>query len=404
VPRARGTPNSPAPGSLPGFPGTFDAMNSGPPTEPGIRPTLRPAEESDAGRLTRLWADAFPGARTVQDRLAALLRGDGPYGGLETCWVAEVDGTFVGGLRTYALRMCLWGEELPVQGLAAVAVAPEARRAGVGHAMCREALRIGAEKGDLLSALFPFRVGFYARLDYALAGRLERYRFRPEALPLFPERERVVRLSTEEAMEKVASCYQSLLPRFNGLIRRGAGLWRTHLEEGPVQVWGVVPEGADPRGGGALSGYLIGHVPPPRSRETAGIRIRELVAADLGSYRGLLGWVSAQRDQWRRVQYDALPGEHFHQLLDDPRIPGRAGARTLWFESATLLRGPMLRVLDVDGVLEASGLDASPDVKALPTRLFTELYLSGGLPGQAQALRGWEPALGLPDFRLLDVF
>jgi predicted acetyltransferase len=49
--------------------------------------------------------------------------------------------------------------------------------------MVREAFRHSLERGDLASALYPFRVTFYERLGYGLAGEVLQYQLPPESLP-----------------------------------------------------------------------------------------------------------------------------------------------------------------------------------------------------------------------------
>jgi predicted acetyltransferase len=358
---------------------------------------LRPAGKEDARALAELWAGAFPGEPRIERRLESLLEEEGPHGGLSTCHVAEMEGRFVGGLRHYPLEMSLHGVSYPTQGLAAVAVAPECRRMGIGRRMCVEALRMGRESGCLLSTLFPFRSDFYARLGYTLVGELHRYRFNTAGLPPFGGREEVGSLSEERGPGLLADFYSRMLPRTHGLIHRTAAMWRDRLS-GRKMVYGVY------RDDGSLSGYLIATGSRERSPERHTLQVNELLAGDTDSYRALLGWLSAQRDQWPYIRHDALPGEHFHQLLPHPRTPGRAMARGLWFPSAFLLRGPMMRILDVDGTLEHAGIEPDTDTRGIPIRILTELFLSGALPGQAEQLESWDPAMGIRDFRLLDVF
>lgn len=398
---------------------------------------LRPATEADAPPLCQLWAAAFPGERTAEERLEALNDNTGPYGGLENCWVGEAEGRMVGGLRTYPLTLHLWGLPFRTQGLAAVAVSPEARRQGVGGAMCQQALTHGRASGDLLSALYPFRTDFYARMGFTLAGEYHRYRFPPEELPLFPEGQAVRALTREEAQAQVPAFYERMLARTNGLISRNPRLWK-HLSEDGIRVLAVSGDSPD-----TLAGFMTVRLTPYRRPEDARLVVRELLAESLPAYRGLLGWLSAQRDQWREVVHDALPGEAFHQLLGHPRKPGARPVRSLWFPSGTLVRGPMLRILDLPGVLDhvgfpegatlgvddpilpenggqwtrkggqlqrgdgASGDGVSGDGVpggGLPPRVVTELLVSGTLPGLVDRAREWEPALGLTDFRLWDAF
>jgi predicted acetyltransferase len=321
--------------------------------------TLRPATDADIPALSELWAYAFPGERTAAERARGLREG-GVYGGVESSWVVEEGGRMAAAFRTYALRSWIRGRCHPVMGLAAVAVAPEFRRRGLGRWACEQALRIGRERGDTLSFLFPFRVSFYGNLDYALVGELHRYRFAPGVLPPFAGWERVSRATGDEAKE-AREVYRRVAERSNGLLERTDRMWRFQRGSGLTTLL-FRDEAGDARG------YAI--VRPSRGTRASGssgragsgewtLRVRELVAEDAAAREALLGWISAQRDQWQEIVYDALPGEDFHRLLPHPQQPVSGRARSLWFHSATILRGPMARVLDVATVLEAMASDAS---------------------------------------------
>jgi predicted acetyltransferase len=404
--------------------------------------------------LARLWATAFAGSRSAADRAAELETGTGKYGGLESCWVGELEGRRVGALRSYRMEMYLWGEPVPVQGLAALATMPDARRQGIGAHLCREGMSVGREAGLELSVLYPYRADFYRRQGYTLAGELHRYVLPPAEFPRFPEGRAARVVAPARATELLPPFYEALRPRVQGLIRRGSGLW-SFLDPAPVDPpLVVVVPGPSEEG---IRGYLVADLEPNSVPARATLRVREALAADLSAHRALLGWISLQRDQWGRVLYDALPGEHLERLLGHPRRDRSRGARGggLWFPSATLLRGPMLRVLNVEAILGRAGLQAgasvavhdaalsansgvwrgerggrvvrqplssdgaaaarspvgSPDPDsaasaALPVAVLTELFLDGALPGQTETVRarGWSPAMGIRDFRLLNTF
>jgi len=72
---------------------------------------------------------------------------------------------------------------------------------------------------------------------------------------------------------------------------------------------------------------------------------------DPEAYGRLLGWIPRQQDLWRRVRYDALPEEQFGHRLADPRPPVYRPARGLWAGTARILRGPMVRILNVEEAL-----------------------------------------------------
>lgn len=309
--------------------------------------TLRPATHADISALADLWAYAFPGERTPSERARALREG-GVYGGIESSWVVEEEGRLAAAFRTYPLRCWVHGRCEPTMGLAAVAVVPEFRRRGLGRWACEQALRIGRERGDTMSLLFPFRVSFYENLGYALAGELHRYRFAPSDLALSDGWQRVERV-TGDAQKEVREVYGRVARQGSGLLERNGRMWRFQRENG---LSTLIFRGSD----GAPRGYAV--IKPARA--TTGstewtLRVRELLAEDDEAHEALLGWISAQRDQWQEVVYDALPGERFHRRLPHPQRPGSGRARALWFHSATILRGPMARVLNVEKLLAPDG-------------------------------------------------
>lgn len=379
---------------------------------------LRVATEQDIPELAALWTESFAGPRSVDDRVREL--GEGmPYGTLRDCRVLEVGGRTAAALRTYRMELHFRGRRQPTLGLAGVAVAADFRRRGLGRRICVDALREGRRRGDVLSLLYPFRVSFYANLGYTLAGTLHHHRFRPGDLPLYPGWERVVR-GEEADHAEVRAFYRSVAERSNGMLERDRSAWRARL---PPRSRLYLHHSED----GRPDGYLV--VRSSLGRERPTLHVQELVWDGDDAYRALLGWLSAQRDQFAYVTHDALPSEAFHRHLPHPRLEGSRRPRPLWFESARILRGPMLRLLDV-GALQEPGTDGEVAVwdEEIPEnqgrwrggeRVGTEpasspdpleieeaarAFLDGSLPGQQSPPEGWSPAGGLGDFRLLDEF
>lgn len=304
---------------------------------------IRRGERGDLQSLARLWVQAFPGERTVADRVTQLEAGI-PYGGLETAWILEDRGRLAGAFKAYEMRQYLAGALVPMLGLAAVATAPTARRRGVGRELCLQALRIGRERGDLVSVLYPFRPSFYRALGWGVAGELESHRFSPAALPAYEESARV-RAAEHDDLGEVMECYARVAARSNGLIERNGGIWAYHFDRN-----GVFPFLFE---GNGVSGYLLARFGAGSAPGAGMLTVLELVAEDDDAYRGLLGWLSLQRDQVREVRYDARPDEHLEFRLTDPRPPGFQPARALWHPVARRIRGPMLRIIDLRRLLEA---------------------------------------------------
>ncbi len=325
---------------------------------------IRPATADDIREIARLWDDAFPGDRTVADRIRMLETGGG-YGGLESVIVAiDPAHGIVGATKIYRMTESIAGTAMPMMGLAAVAVAPARRRQGIGARLCTEAIAIAADRGDVISVLYPFRPDYYERLGWGLVGALHEYRFHTRALDAGPTDGHVRRAILERDAEAMAACYSRVAAGSNGPIERDRRVWAYRLtgeEMGvrPVDAEALWTGRLEPavravvHDDGGVTGYALLNYVTGSSSEDGTLEVRELMAEDDEAYRGLLAHIAAQHDQWPRCHYFARADERFDDFLADPRPPGFRGARSLYFPTARVVRGPMLRVLDVPGGLRA---------------------------------------------------
>jgi predicted N-acetyltransferase YhbS len=337
---------------------------------------IRPAARGDIPDVAALWCEAFPSKRTVAER-ARMLETGGRYGGLETALVArDDDGRLLAACKVYRLTQRICGAAMPTMGLAAVAVTPAARRRGLGARLCRHAMLAARARGDLLSALYPFRPDYYERLGWGLVGELHDYRFHTAALPRYDEAGHVRVARGPGDADAIAACYARVVARSNGPIERDARIWAYRLAGEEVGVRPVREGDAAGFGPGAgrwrhrvvvhdrdgVRGYAL--LRPGRAVEgrPAGIHIRELVAEDEESYRGILGWLAARAERWPVARHTARVEERFGDRLRDPRPPAAGRARSLYFPTARVIRGPMLRILHVPEALERRRyFDARPE-------------------------------------------
>ena len=308
---------------------------------------IRPAGDNDKRTIAQLWGHAFPGERTIEERIRALEDGK-PYGGIDVTFAAELRGRIVGAFRAYKMAESLNGTLLPMMGLAAVAVSPDARRRGIARTMCRHALMHARERGDFVSVLYPFRPAFYRSLGWGLVGELHSYRFRPESLSL-DDHSLNVRLAHLDDHDGIAACYDRIARRSNGPILRTPYAWKNLFMDPATHA--VVHEQDGIKGYAVLT-YGKGH-----TREVRPLIVRELLAESKEAYCGMLGWLSEQRDLWREIRYDARVEELFAFRLTEPRPPGERHARSLWDPNARVIRGPMLRIVNVQEALARRGYD-----------------------------------------------
>jgi predicted acetyltransferase len=332
---------------------------------------IRYAHPDDVEEVARLWCKAFPSSQTVEDRVRMLEAG-GRYGGLDTVLVArDRGGALTGACKLYRLTQYLTAVAMPMLGLAAVAVAPSARRRGLGARLCRHAMEAARERGDVVSTLYPFRPGYYQRLGWGLVGELHDYRFRTDALPAYGEARHVRPAGGPADAAAIAACYARVAARSNGPIARDERVWAYRLageELGvrPLARGRAQGEAGAPTAGaaggrsrdsamvfesGEITGYALLRVAGGTAPGGGRVLVRELVAETEEAYRGLLGFLSEHAAAWPEARHAARVEERFGARLSELRPPGLGRARSLYFPTARIIRGPMLRILDAPGAL-----------------------------------------------------
>ncbi|HEX5724957.1 MAG TPA: GNAT family N-acetyltransferase [Longimicrobiaceae bacterium] len=311
--------------------------------------TFRPARPDEVDEVARLEMHSFPSPTRTQKTWEEWLQ-NGPHGGLEALWVAEEDGRLVGACQLLWLRQWIGGEPLRVMGLAAVAIAPTHRRRGLAGRMLVAGFEHARERGDVASALYPFRASFYEELGYGLAGEAHQYQLPPSLLPDDKQgRLRVLMVDGEADEAAMHAVYrEAARVHQTGQLERTPRSWKS--------VWGREDQAAVLyRGeGGKPEGYAIVRYRADLPVDRRFLEVEERVWLTIGAQRGIYAWLSTLGDQWRELVYRAHPEEGFGDRISEPRLPLLANPGWgLWFPSATLLRGPMFRLLDVCEALRA---------------------------------------------------
>jgi predicted acetyltransferase len=323
--------------------------------------TFRLARPEEIPELARLVTHSFP----VQGRTAEwwenALRDD-PRGALEALWVGESGGRLAAACQILRFRQWIGGTPFPSMGLAMVSISPVHRRRGMAGRMVREAFRHSLERGDLASALYPFRVAFYERLGYGLAGEVLQYQLPPESLPDDPgERGRVVQVLDDGDRAALRSVYDRWIRAQTGQMERAERSWSA-VWESPLLA-PVVYRGPE----GEPEGYAVVRYRPDLPAATRYAEVEERAWLTERARRGIYAWLSSLGDQHRQLVYRAHPEEDFGERVQEPRLPpGGAPNWGIWFPTASLLVGPMFRLLDVPGAL---ALRTAPEDAALAVTL-----------------------------------
>lgn len=269
---------------------------------------------------------------------------DSPHGGIETLWVGELGGRIVAGCRLLRFRQWIAGAELPVMGLSTVAISATHRRRGIAAALTSSALAAARGRGDVGTALYPFRESFYRRLGYGRAGEAYQYILPPAAFPDHREgRQGVELIRLPEETESLASVYDHWIRTQSGQMSRSPAAWRAIAERDDLRAVVCRDEAGEPRG------YAMFRYSTERIQGRTLLEIEEIAWLDRSARLGLYGWLASLSDQWGLVAYRAHPEEYLAEHLSELKHPSAAGRPwQLWFPAATLLYGPMFRLVDLE--------------------------------------------------------
>lgn len=308
------------------------------------RLTVRRSRPSDVPNLARTSHDAFPSVTmTVAAREALMGKPVFPW---NTRVVVELDGAHAGQATAIPFQLWLGGAEFQMGGVAGVAVAPEARRAGVARALMTEMFRLMRGRGDVVSLLYPFRHSFYRAYGYGLIGERQVFDVAPAVLPRYDGPEGVRALKRAE-YGLARECYGRIMKRSCCWLERDDRMWDMLWKEDESRVYAVTRPGET----GRIAGYFI-----TEYRDRAGSRaldVMDYAVESEGAMRAMLDMLHSQRDQASEVRIFAAPDEYFAQRLVEPERPVRENIQPPMYSLAGALGyGYMGRVLDLGKALK----------------------------------------------------
>ncbi len=313
--------------------------------------TIRPARFEERDALARLSHLAFAPSKPFAEIRERYKRDDQI---VPTTTVAEEDGRLYGKYALLDYQCFLAGKSLPIAGIAGVAVAPEGRGRGVATGLMHHALKAMQQQVYPLSMLYGYRHGFYRRLGWACVGAVYRYRVSTRDLPRFSEAREVVPLDPVADREAIEQLYAREAPTHNGWLVREEHHWRDYFEEEHYKLFGYWV-------GRTLEGYLVMcYEPEPASSEIAHIAVREWVACSGRAYRGLLGFLAAQRDQVDAVTWDSDAHDPLPKLLQEQRGAHDRTIRTFLGSGFGVIHSSfMWRIVDLDAAFNGRPIQST---------------------------------------------
>ncbi len=153
-------------------------------------------------------------------------------------YVAELDGKIAGVFNVLPITASRGASTLRCGGVAGVAVAPDARRAGVGAAMMRWYVNHCRRTDVPLASLYGFRETWYRRYGYEVAGKRTRIVCPTHRLPELRDQLPVRRLGWED-YPSLQHCYAAFAHARSGVnLREEAWQWKRVLAENkPLTIY-----------------------------------------------------------------------------------------------------------------------------------------------------------------------
>ncbi|HMT21387.1 MAG TPA: GNAT family N-acetyltransferase [Promineifilum sp.] len=309
---------------------------------------IREVQDNELDEFSRSTVEAFPGMkidtpearRRMLERMATVMNERGVHFS-----AVFDDGQMVGVMRCYDFTMKLHETRTLVGGLGGVAVDLRHKKEHVAADMVRFYLDLYRRKGAALTALYPFRPDFYRRMGFGYGVKMNRYSFRPDALPAGGAGMGVEYLSAADKIA-MAACYDRYLARTNGLIEIPSHVLDALFYDPALHIVGY-------REDGELRGYLVFRFQPAPGDNwlSNNVQLRMLIHDDARALAALLDFLRKQADQVERIIYETQD-ENFHHILADPRDGSGGLLAGLWHQTNTQGTGIMCRVIDVARLFE----------------------------------------------------
>jgi predicted acetyltransferase len=228
------------------------------------------------------------------------------------------------------------GRSVPMTGVGAVAVAPEARGRGAAFRLMRCALEEMRERGIAISSLYPATQTLFRKAGYEQAGA----RFAVSVQPyLIGVRDRTAsfRSALEADRPAIEALYGGYAPQFSGALERAPYNWdRVYFNRDTPAKGFVVEEN------GAITGYVF-RTQDPHAMTGFDLHVSDMVAVTPGAGRRILTFLADHGSMVRDVRWFGGPADPILALMPEQKY--KMDLRFYW----------MTRIVHLPAALEARG-------------------------------------------------
>lgn len=240
---------------------------------------------------------------------------------------AVLDGETIAAQATVlGLQVYVGGKVLEAGGVASVATWPEYRRKGLVAELLTHSLQEMRARGQVLSMLHPFAVGFYRKFGWEVYTDNKKYVIKSSQLP--PRVAYPGKIERRGSHEGLAALYDTYASRYNGTIARTPIWWKHRVagrKKGQIAVY-VDAQGKE-------QGYLLYDVKDMR------MTVHELVALNLEAETAIWSFIAQHDSMMEEVTITVPADDTYPDRLPNPRI------------SQEIFPYFMARIVDVEALL-----------------------------------------------------
>jgi predicted acetyltransferase len=234
--------------------------------------------------------------------------------------LAEDAGQAVGTATHISYTMRVRGSAIPCQGVAWVGAIKTMRRKGapgspgVASAVMREVVKHARDRGDVVSALMPFRASYYEHFGYGVVERRCDWTVPIAALPTGPFDS--VRFYEPGDFQPRADCLTRVNRAGQCAIERSNEYWQL-IESAPPEGFAVV----DREGAGPVRSAMVLQHHVTDGRDIA--HAADFFYQDAAAFGRQLHFLSSLKDQFSAVHLSLPADVPLNRLITESQIPHR---------------------------------------------------------------------------------
>lgn len=229
-----------------------------------------------------------------------------------TIWGYTVDGQVAGKVHVVPFEALIKGIPFKMGGIGAVATWPEYRRSGIAKKLMYRSLEDMRDKGQTISFLHPFHVGFYRKLGWELIATRRHYKIPTESLRRKWQGEGYVRRIARD-LPLLNKIYEKYAEQYNGMLLRDDYWWENKILADKEMDISVAYNEA-----GEAEGYIIYKV------RNSVLSIKDIAYINQNARNILFEFISNHDSMAPNVEMVAADNDLLPYILDNPRFENKS--------------------------------------------------------------------------------